>query len=218
LSESKLNALGLSIKISNNVKDGIPFSFLIIDDPVQSLDGDHATQISVIIRKLIEEYDKQVILLSHNQTWVRQLIQGCQSLNGVYYQMTGFNKTGPQLKVESWKAWRRRLQEVNAICSNISATQVQLQQAEEEIRLAICDISSCVYTKKTGKIKSAHDLNEAKIRSMLLESGIETRLIDRISQTFTTTDESHHTGENYVPNKQRIKQYHSWAHELANEL
>ena len=218
LSESKLNALGLSIKISNNVKGDIPFSFLIIDDPVQSLDGDHATQISVIIRKLIEEYDKQIFLLSHNQTWVEQLIKGCQSLNGIYYHMTGFDKTGPHIEEEVWKTWKRRLQDVNSICSASSASQIQLQQAEEEIRLAICDIASRVYKKKTGKIKRAHDLNDAKIRSMLLESGIESGLVDRIGQTFVTTDDSHHTGEEYVANKQRIMQYYSWTYDLANKL
>lgn len=218
LSESKLNALGLSIKISNNVKAGIPFGFLVIDDPVQSLDGDHAVQISTIICELVKDYGKQVILLSHNKNWLDQLIKGAQSINGIYYEMTGFNVLGPNLSIEEWKAWHRRLQDVKAICNNTSSTQIQLQQAEEEIRLAICDIASKVYYKKTGKMKSSHSLNETKIRNMLIESGIESGLVDRISQTFTTTDDSHHSGESYSANRERIRHYHSWVHELAKEL
>ena len=218
LSESKLNALGLSIKISNNVKDGIPFSFLIIDDPVQSLDGDHATQISTIIRKLVEDYNKQIILLSHNKPWLDQLKKGNQSLNGIYYEMTGFDIYGPKISSKMWVSWKRRLEDVNAICSDTSSSLVKLQQAEEEIRLAVCDIASRIYKEKTGKEKSSHDLNEGKVRSMLLASGVPSGLIDRICQTFSTTDDSHHSGESYVPNRERICHYHSWVHELARCL
>ena len=146
------------------------------------------------------------------------MIKGSQSLNGTFYQITGFNISGPKISQEEWKSWRRRLDDVKAICKNNSATQIQLQQAEEEIRLAICDITSRVYTKKTGKEKSTHNLGEAKIRSMLLESGIESGLVDRISRTFTTTDESHHVVEDYEANRQRIMRYHSWVYELASNL
>jgi len=65
---------------------------------------------------------------------------------------------------------------------------------------------------------TAHNLNKAKVRSILIESGIEKGLVDRMCQTFTTTDDSHHPGDGYVADKQRIMRYHSWVHELAKEL
>jgi hypothetical protein len=50
---------------------------------------------------------------------------------------------------------------------------------------------------------------------MLLECGVENNLVDRITQTFETTDNAHHASEDYMAHRQRIQKYHSWAYELA---
>ncbi|MDH5646008.1 MAG: AAA family ATPase [Candidatus Heimdallarchaeota archaeon] len=218
LSESKLNALGLSIKLANNLKDTSPFGFIIIDDPVQSLDDDHATQFSGIVRSLIEKHNKQVILLSHSSQWLKLMKKGMESINGIYYELTGYSKNGPHIKETEWKEWKRRLSDVQAICSNNDATELDLQRAEEEIRLAITQITSRLFTIHTGKEKNASNLNENKVRQALLACGIEENLIDRIGQTFVTVDDAHHTSINYGAKRERILRYHSWVTELGNKL
>lgn len=218
LSESKLNALGLSIKIANNLKGNPPFGFIIIDDPVQSLDNDHSTQFSEIIRRLIEQHNKQIILLSHNIQWLRQVKKGNESINGIHYEITGYSQQGPHISPIVWKEWRRRLDDVIAICNNPNASKIQLQQAEQEIRLSVSEIACRIYEKKTGKCKNASKMNERSVRKLLLESGVRQDLVDKIGQTFTTTDDSHHAPENYDAVRQRIKQYHSWVHELSRHM
>ncbi|KPJ91937.1 MAG: hypothetical protein AMJ53_10395 [Gammaproteobacteria bacterium SG8_11] len=218
LSESKLNALGLSIKISNNLKSSNPFDFLIIDDPVQSLDDEHSVQIITVLRELVENYQKQVILLSHNNQWLKEFRLGCSSLNGAFFEITGYTRDGPFITEASWKTWKARLKEVDAICKNPRSGQVRLQQAEEEIRLALCDITAILYNKVTGKNVSRDKLNAMRVKQLLLECGIPNNLIDKVTQTFQTTDDSHHISSTYSPNRQRIMQYHSWLHELGRYI
>ena len=206
------------MKIANNLKDDNPFGFLIIDDPVQSLDEHHECQIITIIRKLVDEHERQVVLLSHNKKWLDQLRKGCESLNGLYYEITGFDKTGPELNTVIWKTWERRLRDVNSMCKSKSSSSLNLQRAEEEIRLAVCEITSLLYEKEKGQYKAPNNFNSSTVRGLLIECDVPITLIDHIGQTFTTTDPSHHPSEDYVANRQRIMNYHSWAHELGKLL
>jgi hypothetical protein len=108
--------------------------------------------------------------------------------------------------------------EVDAIMKDPKAGSVKLQQAEEEIRIVVAELASELYFKKTAGRKSPHDLNSTKVRKMLLECGVEAGLLDRITQTFETTDDAHHAPADYAAQRQRIRRYHAWVHELAQLL
>ncbi|TEU12466.1 MAG: hypothetical protein E3J21_21050 [Anaerolineales bacterium] len=215
LSESKLNALGLCMNIANNLKGGSPFSFLVVDDPIQSLDRGHATQFIDVIRKLVEDEGKQVILLSHDDRWLAQVRTGCRTLNGYFYEITGYTQAGPHIGQVSWVPWKARLDEVDAILKDPTATRIRLQTAEEEIRIVVAELAAEIYYRVKGERKPRHKLNSSKIRKMLIECGVEPKLVDRITQTFETTDDAHHAPEDYAAQKQRIRRYHAWSHELA---
>lgn len=214
LSESKLNALGLCVSIATNLKADSPFDFLIIDDPIQSWDAEHESQFIQVVRKLVER-GKQVVLLSHNGAWMKQLRSGCRTLNGWCYEITGYTEAGPHISEVPWESCTQRLKEVDAILKDPGAGSVKLQHAEGEIRTVLAETTSELYLKKKQVGKSPHDLNSAKVRKMLLECGVEAGLVDRIDQTFERTDPAHHADPNYAPDRERIRQYHAWAHELA---
>jgi hypothetical protein len=218
LSESKLNALGLCVSIATCLKGQSVFDFLIIDDPIQSLDSEHEAQFVSIIRNLVEKCGKQVILLSHNRPWLNQVKAGCQSLNGWFYEFTGYTQVGPYISIVAWEQWQERLKGVKAILSDPNSDSIKLQQAEEEIRIAVGDITTELYKKVKGIKKSPHDLNSSKVKNILTECGVRTELVNRISQTFCTTDDSHHAPRSYSPNRDRIMKYHSWTYELAKYL
>ncbi len=218
LSESKLNALGLCISIATNLRGQSPFEFLIIDDPIQSLDTEHEAQFIQIIRALVEKRGKQVIVLSHNRPWLEQVCVGCRSLNGWFYEITGYTQKGPHISSVDWQKWQERLKVVNAILEDPAAGTIKLQQAEEEIRIVISELASELYKKKKGITKSPHSLNSTQVEKMLIECGVKTSLVNQIIQTFCTTDDSHHAPAGYSPNRERIRQYHSWTHELAKFL
>jgi hypothetical protein len=144
-----------------------------------------------------------------------QVRLGGRTLNGWFYEITGYTKSGPHISEVPWEKWTERLKEVDAILKDPHAGSVRLQQAEEEIRIVIAELSSELYFKMKGVRKSPHNLNSTKVRKMLLECSVEDNLIDRITQTFETTDDSHHATINYVVHRQRIQCYHTWAHDLA---
>jgi len=214
LSESKLNALGLCVSIATNLKGDSPFDFLIIDDPIQSWDAEHEIQFIEVIRKLVE-HGKQVILLSHNHKWINMVRSGCRTLNGRFYEITGYTKAGPHIAEIPWAKWDERLKEVDAIIKDPTVTRVKLQQAEEEIRIITAELASEIYLKRKAITKNPHSLNATKVRKMLVECGVGSGLVDRISQTFTTTNDAHHAPVDYAAHRQRLRKYHDWVHELS---
>lgn len=217
LSESKLNALGLCVSIATNLKGKSPFDFLIIDDPIQSWDVEHEVRFIEVIRRLVER-GRQIILMSHNRKWIDMVRSGCRIINGRFYEITGYTETGPHITEIPWVKWTERLREVDAIIKDPNATSVKLQQAEEEIRIVNAELTSELYFTIKGVRKKPHDLNSTKVRKMLVECGVDSGLVDRITQTFETTDDAHHAPVSYTANRERIQCYYVWAHDLAKHL
>ena len=213
LSESKLNALGLCLSIATNLKPGCPFDFLFIDDPIQSWDEEHGEQFIEVVRKLIAK-QKQIIILSHNAKWIAQVRTGCSSLNGFYYEITSYNKNGPNIIQKPWCSWRQRVAEIDNILKDPDADKIRLQHAEGEIRLVISELTSDLYFKKKNMHKDANKLNAGDVRKCLFECGLPLTLIDQIEQTFVTTDDAHHV-PSYAPQPERIKRYLNYVHELT---
>ncbi|MDO8469898.1 MAG: AAA family ATPase [bacterium] len=214
LSESKLNALGLCVSIASALRRAGPWVFLIIDDPIQSWDDEHETQFINVIRSLIEIEGRQVIILTHKGTWAKQVCDGCRSLNGVRYEITGYAQSGPNVRALEWSSLDDRLREAESIVSAVTATSVRLQQAEEEIRLAAYQLASAVAMDKLGRQTSPHNMNKKDVRSILLEAGVATDEVDRLYAVFVNANDSHHTPKTYQPNVQRIRQAISTLREI----
>jgi len=201
LSESKLNALGLCVSIATNLKGKSPFGFLIIDDPIQSWDSEHEIQFIEVIRRLVER-GKQIILMSRNQKRIDMVRSGCRTINGRFYEITGYTETGLHIAEIPLVKWTERLKEVDAIVKDPTATSVKLQQAEEEIRIVNAELTSELYFTKKGVRKKPHDLKSTKVRKMLVEYGVNSSLVERITQTFKTTDDEHHAPVDYAAHRQ----------------
>ncbi|MGZ4971354.1 MAG: AAA family ATPase [Limisphaerales bacterium] len=205
LSESKLNALGLCVSIATAIRKPGPWSFLIVDDPIQSWDDEHETQFIDVIRSLVNEEGKQVVVLSHKGTWAKQVCEGCRSLNGFRYEITGYTKAGPNITALHWSPLEDRLREAEAIANDSNATSVRLQHAEEELRLAACQLASQIAKEKLSRTTSPHNMNKGDVRSILVTAGVAADAVDRIQATFVNSDDAHHAPKTYQPSAQRIK-------------
>jgi hypothetical protein len=217
LSESKLNALGLCISIAINVKEQSPFEFLIVDDPIQSWDKDHETQFISVIRELVER-GKQVVLLSHNGEWIKQVRTTCADLNGLYYEITGYTDSGPLISVLPWVEPKQRLQTILAITEDQSADSIRLQQAEEELRQVLHQYTCMLHEAVQGTSKNPASLNEAKVRKILTECGLPSDLLNRVMAIFETLDDAHHASPTYSPNRQKLRQYYDTAVRLSQAV
>jgi LmbE family N-acetylglucosaminyl deacetylase len=218
LSESKLNALGLCMSIATALRSPGPSGFLILDDPIQSWDDDHEVQFIDIVRSLASEEGRQIVLMSHRSSWIDRVAAGCRSLNGRRYHIGGYAQDGPSIAESAWAPVDERLKEALSIANDVEANSVRLQQAEEELRIAACQLVAEVASAKLGRKVGAHGLNSKKCRTILSDAGCETPLTDRVVASFGTTDDAHHAPKDYEPSRERIRQYHGALCELRNWL
>ena len=216
LSESKLNALGLCMSIANNIGKDTIFDFIIIDDPIQSWDSDHEIQFIEVIKKLIE-CDKQILLLSHNKNWIKQLRKSCRSINGIYWEITGCDKNGPILIEKPWENWKKRLADIDAIIKDNTADSEKISSAESELRYIFTELASLLAKKRVSKEVNPSSLNADKVRSILIECSIPKGIVDIVNSAFTTIDNSHHDSSGSA-SRNRLKKYHSYAFSLAQYL
>jgi hypothetical protein len=216
LSESKLNALGLAMSISTYLKSNSPFEFLVIDDPIQSLDSGHETQFIEVVSSLSSEHGRQVILLSHNLDWLKRVRDRIPNTDGVYYEFTGFTASGPTILEQPWCRWQQRLEAVEASVNSDTCTTVLLQQLEGEVRTCVGLIVAALVEKAGLQSISARKLGATDVQKHLLACGVPRDLTDRIVVTFNSTDPAHHDQPRYSPDKSRILIYCNWCRELAN--
>ncbi len=217
LSESKLNALGLCISIAINVKTPSPFDFLIIDDPIQSWDQEHEIKFIEALRELTNR-GKQVVLLSHNQKWVKQVREFCADINGLAYEITGFTEEGPHVKDVPWAEVRQRMNTIKGIIDNPDSDKVAIQHGEEEVRLIVTQLAADLDFKMTGQKKNPNKLNAEESKKLLLACGLQAEFVNKLAATFTTVDDAHHSSPDYAAHRDRFKTYYGWLTTLENQV
>ena len=96
LSECQLNCLGLAVSIMRATAPGSPFGFVVLDDPIQSMDGAHCEAfLGSILPYLMDHHGKQVILLSHAEDIVDRAAALNASRRVRLYQFDKYDKSGP---------------------------------------------------------------------------------------------------------------------------
>ena len=216
LSESKLNALGLCTSIAINMHPQTPFGFVVIDDPIQSLDSEHEDRFIAIVRRMVEA-DKQVVLLSHNQGWTRKVRDYCADLNGLYYEFTGYSSTGPSLIEREWQPYKQRLDSVKAIWNSDTSDSLQIQGAQGEFRYIFGELACKIVLKKLGIEKAASSLSDAEIPRLLLRAHIKQTLVNRVRTALNDISPAHHAPIDMSQSRQRLRQHYDLAIELARE-
>ena len=100
MSQSQLNCLGLSMHIVGTTWQDSPFKFILFDDPIQSFDDDHIESFkSPVITKLIDEYQRQVIVMTHIEKQVADSIRNQHRYrNPIYYHLNAYGQDGLTLR------------------------------------------------------------------------------------------------------------------------
>lgn len=205
LSESKLNALGLCVNIASAIRQPGPWNFLIIDDPIQSWDDEHEDKFVDVLRCLIEEEGKQIIVLTHKGNWADRVCDGFRSMNGYRYNINGYEKNGPVIAEREWATLENRIKEVKAIVADVSAPPERIQQAEEELRIIACQLAEKIALSKLNQIRSAHKMNSSDVRSILISAGAPTKETDDLYAVCSSADDAHHAPTTYQPSVQRVR-------------
>jgi hypothetical protein len=212
LSECQLNCLGLSFWLGGATAPGSPFGFLLLDDPVQSMDDDHCEAfIGTLVPALCDDHKKQVILLSHE----RRLIDRIRDLNKgrdtVVYHYDEYERTGPSITQQVNLAVM--LREVEGLAkgneANRSASVDKLRKVEEQFIREL-------HLKLTGDpVPAAYD-NATPSELLELFRQIPGTLPDeyqRLKDTCTFAAPAHHQPAGYsvpvttniTPHTQRLR-------------
>jgi len=110
-SQSQLNCLGLAIHIATATVEGCPFDFIMFDDPIQSFDDEHREQlISLVVKELIEEHSKQVIIMTHLHNVADRLKYAYAHSEPLYHELEPFSSSGITHKPRNpLRAWAQQI-------------------------------------------------------------------------------------------------------------
>lgn len=98
LSECQLNCVGLAMWLMRATTPSSPFGFILLDDPVQSMDDDHAEAfIADIVPYLMNDHGKQLLILSHVKRVTDRLRDLNQNRPTRLYHLETFDRTGPTI-------------------------------------------------------------------------------------------------------------------------
>jgi hypothetical protein len=148
LSEAHLNCLGLSIYLSKIVNPDNPFSFIFIDDPVQSMDSMHTDYfINDVVQKLVEK-NYQIFILSHLHKKVyEQVLNKYKELTPTPMEFYGCTIEGPKIEIKG----QRFEGYISLADQNYNGNVEQRKTAANMIRQALEAYAKEYYCKKSGE-------------------------------------------------------------------
>jgi len=97
-SEAHINSLGLSLYFPQRVDFNPKWEFIILDDPVQSMDDDHANQLIDILKEKVKA--KQVIILTHSNKLRKDIKSRIGKENLLEYEFVPGDETGPRIELK----------------------------------------------------------------------------------------------------------------------
>lgn len=148
LTECQLNCLGLSVWIMQATTPGSPFDFIVLDDPVQAMDDDHAEAfLSRMVPHLIDDHGKQVVVLSHVQSITDRLQDINRSRPHRYFHIDNYTQIGPVVIEQARIA--KMLAHIKACAQGNEANRAH---AVDRLRVLIEVLIRELYLKNTGSI------------------------------------------------------------------
>ncbi|MGI4796161.1 MAG: AAA family ATPase [Janthinobacterium lividum] len=205
LSECQLNCLGLSVWLMRATTPSSPFGFIVLDDPVQAMDDDHAEAfVAQVIPHLLDRQRKQVVVLSH----VKHVIDRLRSLNIAreirHYHFENFERGGPVI------VRQERLQQMLAeIKGATNGNESNRLFAVDRLRVLVEAMVRELHLRKTGQ-PAPPDLDSANSGALadLFRSIPATEPAEHagLRDTIRFCDPAHHTQIGFaVPLKPQIQ-------------
>jgi DNA repair exonuclease SbcCD ATPase subunit len=214
LSQCQLNCLGLAVWLMRATTPTSPFGFIVLDDPVQSMDDEHyEALLSELIPCLLDQYGKQVIIFSHFQN----LVERTRSLNpdreSRVYNIEQYRIDGPEIVEQA--AIKQRLSSIKHLANG---NQHNRDMAVDRLRVLVETFIRELYIQKCGgPTPTEYDRARARELLQLFRNipGTTPEEHNRLSDTVGFADPAHHTDQKYTtPRKERIQPHISRLEQL----
>lgn len=196
LSECQLNCLGMAVWLMRATTPTSPFGFVVLDDPVQAMDDDHAEAfIANVVPHLLDVHAKQVVVLSHVRTVTDRLraINLHRPIRQYHYE--NFHQDGPVIVHQA------RLQQMLAsITGAVTGNDDNRKYAVDQLRVLIEAVVRELHLKQTGATAPAKfDAANSGELLTLFQSIPGTQQSEHVGlkDTVRFCDPAHHTQVGY---------------------
>jgi hypothetical protein len=114
LSQCQANTMGLSLNFIRALGPESPFNFIVIDDPIQSMDDGHAEAFKIdVVKALLDERNVQVVILSHSKMLIEGLRTNYMDRDLANLRIADLDENGPDIRyAESLKDLVNRVREL----------------------------------------------------------------------------------------------------------
>jgi hypothetical protein len=180
-SEAQLNCLGLSFYALTAFAPDNPLDFVIIDDPVQSMDQSHIDSFQDgYLRKFLDS-GKQILLLTHMQTLSLSLDTLFNHLSPLTLEIESYDKSGPKI-IESKDVVVRLLEDIRFYMKGDSEYR---RTAGSKLRRLLERLIKDLYRNKNGVLpKKYESASWAELRNMVPSCGLDTAETGRLFQSY----------------------------------
>jgi ABC-type molybdenum transport system ATPase subunit/photorepair protein PhrA len=207
LSECQLNCLGLAVWLMRATTKASPFGFILLDDPVQAMDDDHAEAfIAQVIPHLLDDHGKQVVVLSH----VRSVTDKLRALNlhrsAQLFHYENYLQTGPVIVLQV-----RLQQQLAEIKGAAAGNEANRQYAVDRLRVLVEEFVRELHLVKAGQPPpTTHDTANSGQLLDLFRSIPDTSPEDHagMKDTVRFCDPAHHSQVGYAPPQRTAIQPH----------
>jgi len=170
LSESHLNAVGISVYLGQILGTKSPLQFIVIDDPVQSMDENHSTRFGEVVKEILQE-GYQIILLSHQNDIINMLRNRFQDAPDFSdFEIASYDKSGPKVQ-ERIPAFHNYLEQAKKFRAGDATCRAA---SFNFLRKATERLSKDVYMKgkQVSLPKRYESLDTDKMEKLLVDSGV----------------------------------------------
>lgn len=201
-SEAHVNCLGLSLYFCQRVSKSPQWQFFVLDDPIQSMDEQHADRLLDTLREISQ--DKQLIVLTHQKAFCDLLDDVFEGQSYIKYSCGPYGRDGPQIEPEIGSI-ERNLQLATAFCGSsrddrIGKSAGSLRKAMEavvkELLVSKCGISRT--TLRAQRVRLSPRLRQ------LEDSGFDKDDVVSMRTILHIVDAPHHDDPNWDIQPQRI--------------
>lgn len=165
-SQSQLNCLGLALHIVSATANDCPFDFVLFDDPIQSFDDEHRERLlDSAVPCLLDELDKQVIVLTYSHNLADRLRYGNERRGPLYHRFLPFSGGGIQVE-----EFNRLWSDSQDIRRRARGDDVERTVACQRLRTFVEHIVKAIYQAETGKFPPEYEDRTGPNLVILLES------------------------------------------------
>lgn len=205
LSECQLNCLGLAVWLMRATTPSSPFDFVLLDDPVQAMDDDHAEAfVSAVVPYLLDTSGKQVVVLSHVKVMIDRIRQLNHNRRVRHYHIENYDAGGPVIVHQVRLA--RALAEIKGAAGG---NEDNRKFAIDRLRVLLEDFIRELHLQVVGTAASdKYDTANSGELATLFRSipGTTPDEHTRLKDTIGFCDPAHHTQAGYsVPIKSNIQ-------------